>query len=225
MRFKTLKLYTHILEAELHFYSEILGFELIDKSNNTFTVKVGWSMLTFERSEKISQYHYCFLIPANQLHQALKWMSERVDVIELDKGKNIHNFKTWNADSFYFYDASGNIAECIVRYDLNTNNDSNFDSSNVLCINEIGMPTANVDKLNKQLETELHTRFWKGDLKIFGTNGSQEGLFLLPNYEVKDTWFPTSINIKPEPFEAVVDNGTQDFKIVYRDKKLTTKAL
>ena len=64
----------------------------------------------------------------------------------------------------------------------------------------------------------------KGDLKIFGTNGSQEGIFLLPNYELKDIWFPTSEKIKSEPFEAIVENDGKEYQIKFRNEKLRTTA-
>ncbi len=222
MKIKQLKLFTNQLEAELKFYSETLGFKIIEKKANSFSVKIGWSNLSFEQSEKTHLYHYCLLIPANKLDQALEWMEKRTDIIDIENGRKTQRFETWNADSFYFYDASGNIAEFIVRYDLKNNDAADFDISKVLGVNEIGMPTNNVEKLNNQLQTELKTDFWKGSLKRFGTNGSQEGLFLLPNYEIKETWFPTSKKLSPEPFEALIENNGKEYHLEYRDEKLTT---
>lgn len=225
MKFKKLKLYTNKLDLELEFYSKILGFEILEQNENYFSVKVGWTELSFEKANEEYTYHYCFLIPANMLNQALEWMESRTEIINIEDGRKIANFGTWNADSFYFLDASGNIAEFIVRYDLENNDNSDFNISKVLCVNEMGMPTNNVEKLNSQLQVELKTKLWKGDLERFGTNGSQEGLFLLPNYELKDVWFPTTaIKIKPDPFQAVVENGGEEYHIEFRDKTLKTTA-
>ncbi len=49
MKFKKLNLYTNKLESELKFYSKTLGFKKIEQSKNSFSVKIGWSELTFER--------------------------------------------------------------------------------------------------------------------------------------------------------------------------------
>ncbi len=221
MKLKKLKLYTNQLEPELKFYSKTLGFEILEQHSNYFTVNVGWSELTFEKSEKEHTYHYCFLIPSNKLHQALEWIEKRVKIIDLENGsRKTQNFKTWNADSFYFYDASGNVAEFIVRYDLANEVNEDFDISKVLGVNEIGMPTANVKKTNDQLQKELKTEFWKGDLERFGTNGSQEGIFLLPNYNIKDVWFPTNVKIKPEPFEAIIENKKKKYHLAFRNEKI-----
>ena len=224
MKFKKLKLYTNKLELEKKFYSEILGFKITDENANSFSLEIGWSELVFEKSAIEHKYHYCFLIPANKLNEALEWMEKRTDVIHIENGRKIENFKSWNADSFYFYDASGNIAEFIVRYDLKNNIKSKFDLSEVIGINEIGMATKDVRKINTQLETELGTKFWKGDLERFGTNGSQEGIILLPNYELKEIWFPTSLKIKPEPFETIIENNGKEYHVEFNNEKLRTSA-
>lgn len=220
MKFKKLKLFTNKFEEELVFYSQTLGFNIIKQNRNSFTVKIGWSELSFDKSENEHSYHYCFLIPSNKLHQAFEWMERRVEIIDIEKGRKTQNFETWNADSFYFYDASGNLAEFIVRYDLANEDHVDFDISRVLGVNEMGMPTNNVKKINQQLEIELETNFWKGDLKRFGTNGNQEGILLLPNYELKESWFPTSLRIKSEPFKAIIDNNGKVYLIEFRNKKL-----
>ena len=224
MKIKELKLYTNKLELEKEFYSKTLGFEVIDSKSNSFTLKIGWSELTFEKSHKDYKYHYCFLIPSNKLIQAMEWMEKRVEIIDLENGRKTQRFESWNADSFYFYDGSGNIAEFIVRHQLGNDEDSDFKISDVLCVNEIGMPTNDVKKLNNQLQDNFGTEFWKGDPERFGTNGSQEGLFLLPNYNIKDIWFPTSIKIKPEPFSAVIMNNGEKYFMEYKNEEIKTTA-
>lgn len=222
MRFKKLILYTNKLEEEFYFFSKKLGFKIIEQNKNSFTAKIGWSKLTFKKSEKQRTYHYCFLIPSNLLNQALEWMESKVEIIEIEAGRKIQHFETWNADSFYFYDASGNIAEFIVRYDLKNERNDSFDNSMVLCVNEIGMPTKNIEVLNNQLQHEIKSNFWKGDMERFATNGNQEGIFLLPNYEIKDIWFPTKIIIKPEPFETIVENEGNEYLIEFNNEKIKT---
>ena len=161
MKIKKLKLYTKRLELEKEFYSKTLGFEVIENNSNSFTLKVGWSELTFEKSEKDYKYHYCFLIPRNKLSEALDWMENRIQIIEIEKGKKIQWFEDWNANSFYFYDASGNIAEFIVRHDLENESDSEFKVSDILCLNEIGLPVSNIGELNEVLEQNLKTTFYQ----------------------------------------------------------------
>ncbi|MFK7773230.1 MAG: VOC family protein [Saprospiraceae bacterium] len=224
MRIRKLKLFTNKLELEKNFYAEILGFEVIENKPNLFTIKVGWSELTFEASKREHKYHYCFLIPANKLSEAMNWMEKRIPIIDLGKGSKTQRFESWDADSFYFYDGSGNIAEFIVRHELNNFSDTDFNISNVLCVNEIGMPTKDVAETNSILQEKYGTEFWKGDPKRFGTNGDQEGLFLLPNYEIKEIWFPTSLKIKPEPFEIIFDHKEERYSMEFSDGEIKTTA-
>lgn len=222
MNIQELTLYTEKIDAEKEFYGKTLGFDLLENSADHFSVNIGSTTLRFRKTDTPYRFHYCFLIPANQLQPGIEWLKKRVAIIEIEPGRVIQRFETWNADSVYFYDGSGNIAEFIVRYDLQNESSAEFDNRSLLCVNEIGMPTRNVRALNAQLEQELNTPFWKGDLERFGTNGSQEGLFLLPNYEIKGVWFPTDLRITAEPFQAKISNAGTTYSIDYKNEVLTT---
>ena len=163
MKIRKLKLFTNKLELEKIFYSKTLGFEIIESNSNSFTLKIGWSHLTFEKTEKIYEYHYCFLIPSNKLEQAMEWMEKRVSIVDIENERKTQRFENWNADSFYFYDASGNIAEFIVRQELDNGIDSNFNISNVLCVNEIGMPTNDVEKTNNDYRQAIENQQLKDE--------------------------------------------------------------
>jgi len=41
---------------------------------------------------------------------------------------------------------------------------------------------------------------------VHGANGSEDGLFLLVNYNKKKTWFPTNIPPTPTPFEGIFEH-------------------
>ncbi|WP_417856805.1 VOC family protein [Xanthomarina gelatinilytica] len=219
MIIRELSLYTNKLELEKEFYSHTLGFDLIKQSNDSFSLKIGRSKLTFLKSSKANKYHYCFLIPSNKLDEAMSWLSKRVKILDIERGRKTQRFETWNADSFYFYDASGNVAEFIVRHDLENQSNKPFSIEDVICINEIGLPTTSIKKTNALLKKEIGSDFWKGDKTNFGTNGTQEGLFLLPNYETRIKWFPTNLRVEPTPFKAVIESNSvlYDFEFLNED--------
>ncbi|MCK0107894.1 glyoxalase [Flavobacteriaceae bacterium S0825] len=219
MKIKDLFLYTNKFESEKRFYSEILGFKIHKETIDSFTLKIGWSKLTFIKSDKAYKYHYCFLIPSNKLESAMQWMEKRTRVIDIENGRKTQRFETWNADSFYFFDASGNIAEFIVRHDLKNQSLKSFSIEDVVCVNEIGLPTTSIETSNTFLEKELDSYFWKGDKLNFGTNGTQEGLFLLPNYKTRTKWFPTNLRVEPSPFKAVIESNSvlYDFEFLNED--------
>jgi hypothetical protein len=152
-------------------------------------------------------------------------MQQRTEIIISKEGKSLQHYEDWNADSFYFCDASGNVAECIVRYDLENSKEEDFDITKILCVNEIGMPTNNIEETNRQLEQEIQSTFWKGDLRRFGTNGSLEGIFLLPNYKVKETWYPSSTKIKLQSYQAVIENKLKLYSIIYNNGQFTSEQI
>lgn len=221
MKIIELKLFTNQLEKQKEFFLNKMGFQLLDENENEICIKIGWSNLRFVRTEIIHKYHYCFLVPSNKLMESLEWVNSRIKTVQVGNRERTVHFEEWNADSFYFYDGGGNIVEFIVRHDLKNESNSEFDSNMVLCINEIGLGTNDIEKVNNQLEENIGTKFYKGDLKRFGTNGSAEGMFLIPNYNLKEIWFPTEIKIKAEPFEAIVENNNQKYNVIYRSRELT----
>lgn len=220
MKIKELTLYTNNFVAQQDFFEKTLGFAIHKEDDDMFWIKVGWTKFCFKRSHESYLYHYCFLIPGNKLQESLEWIESKVKIIQTGENEKVVFFDTWNAHSFYFYDASGNVAECIVRYDLQNDSNKPFTMADFLCVNEIGLGTNDITKTNQQLEELLGTHFWKGDTLRFATNGSQEGLFVLPNYLVKDTWFPTEIPIKQNPLIGIVENEGEFYNFEYTNGEI-----
>jgi len=222
MKIKEIKLFTNKLSEQRKFFEEVLEFGVRTENDNIFSIQVGNTKLIFEKSELNHKYHYCFLIPSNKLDESIDWLNKRLDIIKIEKDRVKQKFESWNAESIYFYDGSGNLAEFIVRYDLKNNQQENFNLLQILCVNEIGMPTNNVRKINSELENQLNSKFWKGDCERFGTNGTQNGLFLLVNNEVKKNWFPIELKTESAPFEALIEVENICYKIVFGKGKIIT---
>lgn len=221
MKIKHLTLQTNHLTEQLYFYESILAFEVKNKTQDSFQVQVGWTCLEFQRSDlQIPAYHYCFLIPRNKLNEAFEWMSNRVEIIDTNEDEKLAFFEDWNAQSFYFLDPAGNIAECIVRHDLENDTTSPFSTQHFLCVNEIGLPTDNIRAVYDQFHNAFGLNIWKGDWERFSTIGSQEGLFLLPNHHTKTTWFPTEIKTKPVSIYSVIEINNQVFSFYFSDGRL-----
>ncbi len=225
MKIKELVLYTKSLQAEKDFYKNTLGFEIVEDKQTSFAAQIGNSILRFEKSDKQYYYHYCFLIPRNKLPEALVWLQKRLKVINIEKDRVTQIFDSWNAESVYFYDASGNVAELIVRYDLENDSDDEFTINSIININEIGLGSSKSEQLNKQLESELGSMFWKGDKIRFGTNGSQEGIFLLPNYKYKALWFPTRVKVAASPIKAIIAQDMKKYSLIFENEELKIIAL
>ena len=52
MKIRELQLYTNELDKTKAFYTSILAFELIDETENQFSLQIGWTKLTFVKSEE-----------------------------------------------------------------------------------------------------------------------------------------------------------------------------
>lgn len=220
MKIKHLILHTNRLSEQKHFYQDILGCDKQEDSENAFSVQIGWTTFEFRASAEAHLYHYCFLIPSNKLEEALEWIEAKVDIIDTGSNEKITFFDTWNAHSFYFYDGAGNIAECIVRHDLDNTSTSAFQLSDLLCVNEIGMPTENIEFTVNVLQNAFGLPLWRGDLERFGASGSEEGLFLLPNIHKKEIWFPTDIKITRAPFSIIFENDGHSYSFDYINGKI-----
>jgi len=217
MKIKKLNLYSHNLEAQKKFYHKQLGFEIKNKSSKHFSIQVGHTLLSFTASEKPHKYHYCFLIPSNHFETATHWLQNKIPLIVNDDGITQHQFKSWNAAAIYYYDPDGNVAELIVRYDLKNESTSEFGVDQFLSVNEIGVPTKDISKTHNLLLDKTNSPFWKGNLQRFGTNGTQDGLFLLINNTIKKTWFPTEVKTESAPFEATIEVEGIDYLVDFNE--------
>ena len=221
MQFKKLQLFTTRLKDQKAFFVERLGLPLIREHEEGFTVRVGWTELEWTESEHEHVYHYCFLLPTGSFEKAMAWMGERVALVELATGDYVQPFPDWNAHSFYFMDGDGNIAECIERHDLVLEGSGAFGPEGLLCVNEMGLPTTDIGATGERLNAALGTEFWRGNLNRFGTVGTQEGLFLLPNPNQKATWYPTEVEITRGDFVAEVEHEGRTGTVQVVDGQLT----
>ena len=156
---------------------------------------------------------------------AFVWMKNRVEILNTTEENQIAFFENWNAKSFYFYDGAGNLAEIITHQNIDYQNTKTFNQNSILGISEIGLPTLDIKSTNQKIEEQTTSKFWKGDFEVFGTNGTDEGKILLPNYLIKTTWFPTNTAIQQHPFELVIESENQKYQIIYINKTLKINSL
>ena len=211
MKIRELQLYTNELDKTKAFYTTILAFELIDETENQFSLQIDWTKLTFVKSEEEHIYHFSFLVDKTLFDDAFVWMKKRVEILNTIEENQIAFFENWNAKSFYFYDGAGNLAEIITHQDIDYQHTKVFNQDSILGISEIGLPTLDIKSTNQKIEEQTTSKFWKGDFEVFGTNGTDEGKILLPNYLIKTTWFPTNTAIQQHPFELVIESENRKF--------------
>jgi catechol-2,3-dioxygenase len=206
MNITELRLKTADLSGQRAFYADTLHLPLVEESADTLTIGVGHTRLIFERSEAASRYHLAFNIPENQLEAARLWLKERVSLISLN-GKDVFDFASWQAHSAYFYDAAGNVLECIARHRLPNASDRPFDAANLLNISEIGIATADVRATAGKLTGDLGLPVFDGaGSDSFTALGDDNGLFIV--VKRGRVWYPESG--VPADFAALMVSGTLD---------------
>jgi hypothetical protein len=192
------------------FYEDQLGVAVAaDPSRDGFHVALPRSTLTFERdpARRGCRYHFAFMIPSNRFDDGLRWLAERVDLIADSAGATRFHSDDWNADSVYFYDATGNIAELIAHHTLpETMRDAGmpFAPDCLLSICELGVGVANAEHGAAQVTalTGDGAFHWSPPTD-FAPVGDAHGLFIV--VRTGRVWFPdTGVAAAPLPFVADV---------------------
>jgi len=189
MHIDHLLIYSSRIEEQFHFYADVIGLKVLARTEDMASFGIGSSKLTIAYQEDATPYHYAINIPSHQEIEALEWIKKRVPVLEYE-GKEIQDFKFWNAKAIYFYDADMNIVEFIARKNLNHPSDQKFNQTQLLCISEIGVPSNNIEKQVDFLSGLTGITIYDGGLERFCAIGDEYGLFICINNQVKK-WFPT----------------------------------
>ncbi len=219
MKIEFLKLYTANLKAQYHFYGEVLELPVDGISKGKFRVEIGFSTLEFEEDLNAEPYHVAFHIPALQEQKGLKWLQERVEILQ-DNGNEIIDFPAWKAKSMYFYDEDKNILEFISRSHMYEPASEEFSAASIVGISEIGLATSNVeDKFNFLNDNFGLTKF-TGDYEHFCATGDDEGLFIIINKEQKE-WIPVGDKAYASPFEIKISVQNAIFGASYKHERLT----
>lgn len=226
MQIKNIQLRSQNLESQKTFYVDRLGFELLKDSENKFSISCGKTQITFERSSKKNYYHFAFNIPSFQIKEAFDYLeSKSVEFIPY-QGSFFIDFKSWNAEAVYFYDADRNLVEFIARKNMEIKSSHNFSIKSILGLSEIGMPVLNVKSVYQQLVNKLEMEQYSGDQSYFCAMGDEEGLFIIVDQNKKN-WMPTDLPAIPVPFkmEILENDKNYDFEFDGKGIKIKSKTL
>ncbi|MEM9916473.1 MAG: VOC family protein [Bacteroidota bacterium] len=213
MQILQLELLTRQLSAQRAFYVDLLGFELKEATENSFSIQAGRSVLCFRQSEDAVCYHFAFNIPALQMEEACHWTRARCPLLQ-DGDAQIIDFPNWNAQAIYFFDADLNIVEFIARKNLALPSVGAFSAKSVDGISEIGFPVDQVGGMFGQLEQALGVKQYSGDLDRFCAVGDEEGLFIVVDRHSKK-WYPTSVQSAPHPIVLTVELGSKKYALQF----------
>ncbi|NOT03389.1 MAG: hypothetical protein HOP27_02195 [Anaerolineales bacterium] len=211
MKITRLELQTTDLKEQALFYGETLELDTRIIAGNQVLIRAGATELAFTQAGEGQhcQYHFAFNIPENQFEIAKKWLAMRAEILADKDGGTILHSKSWNSDSLYFKDVSGNILELIARYELQ-NTSAKFE---ILSISEIGLATDDVPLLVNMLNEKSGLLPYKNESSdTFTAVGDADGLFIVvkqgriwyPNTGVPAQLLPVRVHAQVEETKMIL---------------------
>jgi hypothetical protein len=192
MWIKRLELLTSSLPAQFEYYQNVLQLPATIEAGSLI-IPAGRTQLVFKQAPDAwtGQYHFCFNIPENQFAKSKKWLSARTSLLQDENGRDEFQSESWNSNSLYFKDAGDNILEFIARHDQTNASQQPFNSTHILQISEIGLPSQDVIAFARELCAQLGLSVYRQEAsETFTPIGDEEGLFILP---VEDRiWYPNT---------------------------------
>lgn len=214
MLIKRLELLTPNLPAQLDYYQNVLQLP-VKMPDNSLIIQAGRTELIFKQAgvNWEGHYHFCFNIPENQFAESKKWISAKTPLLQDENGKDEFQSESWNSNSLYFKDPAGNILEFIARHDQTNATESAFDSSHILQVSEIGLPSKDVISFAKDLCAQLGVSVYRQEPgETFTPIGDAEGLFILP--VENRIWYPnTGIPAKLLDLKINFEIGEKNYEL------------
>lgn len=202
MMIEELQLYTTRLEDLKHFYSDTLGMEVSNATDQAFTLQVGRTKMMFKQSETEEEpfYHVAWMIPTNRFKEAKQWAQTRV-VLSRDEERDETYSTHWNSHSLYFEDPTGNIIELIAHHRIQNESDHDFTVKDILQVCEIGLVSEDVLSTVNELRQIGLTR-WGESSETFAPVGDVQGLFIVVKKE--RIWFFSTQSAQIYPLEVSI---------------------
>jgi catechol 2,3-dioxygenase-like lactoylglutathione lyase family enzyme len=214
-------LYTRQVDRQLVFYRDVLNMDILESSDEYFTVKAGRTMVRFQYSQDATPYHFAFNIPSNLENEALSWLNDRVEILPYD-GKQMVDFTNWNAKAMYFHDPDCNIVEFIARKNLAHNIEADvFQPGFIFEISEIGAPVNQIKPQFDQLN-RIRMEIYDGSFDRFCAVGTEHALFIVIDKN-KKKWFPVDQEAHSSPFEAVLTHDYIDYQVTFSNGNIEAK--
>lgn len=213
MKINTVTLYTHDLEEMERFYCLKLGFQRLEKSSTGLKIKIGESILAFEKAlpNEQLQYHFAFNIPSNLFKEAKEWIQLHIPLLK-DQGQDEVYFESIDAHSLYFYDPEGNVVELIARQSINqVVYVDRFSAKEILSIGEINLTTDDLLHVGQKLLTlgipvRNNAKLDALSLNFMGESNSDAYILLGPS---KRNWYFSTKDAVVSRIRIVVNEELQ----------------
>jgi catechol 2,3-dioxygenase-like lactoylglutathione lyase family enzyme len=187
MRITRLTLPSTDVGACLAFYRDVLQLPTTGS-----TVHVGWSDIEIvPTSTDTGAIHLAFNIPHHRFDAACAWLGERALLLRDPRGQERFRLGgAWDSDSVYFAGPHDAVLELIGRRPLGLGCPiaAGFRSSEIACVSEVGLPTADVPALVRHLVVATGLVPFGEVSDGFAPMGDHEGLLIVVDRH--RPWFP-----------------------------------
>jgi len=199
------------------FWENTIGCDVVNQTFNSFTIKIGNSLLTFKPNTTTiarPQYHFAILIPSNQIENCLAWLKnggkkKNGEEIQLWRGgetnAEIIQSPLYNSSSVYFADYGGNIIELVARRNIDNVEVGEFSSEMFKEINSVSMVTKEVRAAQDLISENLGYKPVDRTTSGYKVMGNANGLI---NLVVQNRILPPTTTEQAYPYEMelVVQN-------------------
>ncbi|MET0550480.1 MAG: hypothetical protein ABW002_14560 [Xanthomonas sp.] len=202
MRITHVRLPCTDVAAGLAFYGEVLQLPV-----GAEHVPIGWSRLQLTPAAEVGSVHLAFNLPPARFDAACDWLSQRAAFLPDAQGTTRFALGgAWQSQSVYFAGPDGAVLELIARAPLPTQpaSEGAFSARELLCISEVGLPSAQVPTVVAAAQQGLGLRPLQPPSAEFAALGDHTGLLIV--VDAQRRWFPQQRQV---PFahgvEVIVD--------------------
>ncbi|WLA12209.1 VOC family protein [Xanthomonas translucens] len=172
--------------ASAAFYRDVLQLPVAASQ-----VRIGWSQLELVAAANVGSVHLAFNIASARFAAACDWLSRRVPLLCDPLGESRFALDAaWQSQSLYFAGPDGAVLELIARKPLPVHATAAgaFSAAELLCISEIGLPSAQVPAVVAAAQQRLGLPPFVPVSDVFAPLGDHEGLLIVVDGQRR--WFP-----------------------------------
>lgn len=187
MRINVLQLPVSNVAAVAAWFGEVMQLPVRDDA-----VQIGWTTLQLREAgdDPLGGVHLAFNVPADRFDAATAWLLARAPLQHNAAGEAHFTFGgRWESESIYYDGPDGLILELIGRRRLPASGRSGaFHGSELTCVSEVGLPTADVAALGARAEACFALQPLGPPTPHFAALGDDEGLLIV--VDATRHWFP-----------------------------------
>lgn len=187
MRIHTLQLPVSDVAQVGGYFADVLQLPVQDD-----VVRIGWTEMQLRPAGNnlIGGVHLAFNVPADRFEAATEWLLARTPLQRNAAGETHFTFGgRWDSESIYFDGPDGLILELIGRRRLPASGRvGRFHGSELTCVSEVGLPTADVAALSERAIAAFGLGYLSPPVACFAALGDDEGLLIV--VDATHRWFP-----------------------------------